>query len=158
MSTEAPGVAVHATAVAVDGDALVIRGPSRSGKSTLALALLALSRPERPIRLVGDDRVLLRRRGARLLASPHPRIAGLIERRGCGILSLPYSADVPVLALVDLAPAVGRDLDGRAFPSLALGDRGEWDGRAARVLLWVATLPVRSGAKHGGGIIARPED
>ena len=153
-----PRAAIHATAVAVAGDALVIRGPSRSGKSSLALALVAHSRPERPIRLVGDDRVLLHRRGPDVLASPHPRIAGRIEHRGCGILSLPYCSEVPVLGLVDLAPAAGCDLSGQNFPRLLLVDHREWDARAARVLSWIATLAARPRAKDGGEFIVQPED
>ncbi len=148
MPTEAK--AIHATAIAIDGWALAIRGPSRSGKSTLALALLACSRPGRAIHLVGDDRVLLRHEGGAVLVSPHPRIAGLIERRGCGILSLPYRGDVPLAGLVDLAPAAACDAVAGNFPTLTLVDSGTWDSRAARVLGWAETLPAHSRVKTLG--------
>ncbi len=149
--------AIHATAVALGDAALVIRGPSRSGKSTLALALLAAAPSPYPICLVGDDRVLLRRTAGRLLVSPHPRIAGLIEQRGHGILARCHCGDVPVAGIVDLQPATACDLAGENFPHLVLvGD--DWSCRAARVLRWAATLPAQSGAKAEAGSFARAKD
>ena len=147
MSTEPPATAIHATAVAVDGRALVIRGPSRSGKSSLALALIARSRPGHPILLVGDDRVLLRRRGPAVLVSPHPRIAGLIERREHGIVALPFRSGVPVCGIIDLAPATACDLADQNFPALALVNKQNWNDRPDRVLTWAATLPAQCRAK-----------
>lgn len=158
MSIERQIAAIHATAVTLQGRALVIRGPSRSGKSSLALALIAASRADRPILLVGDDRLLLHRRGSAVLASPHPRIAGLIECRKRGILSTAYSCDVPVLGIVDLAPATTCDLAGQNFPALALVNRKEWSQRPARVLAWVATLSAQSGAKNARGSLRPFED
>ena len=156
MSTEGAS-AIHATAVALGNAALIIRGPSRSGKSTLAFALLARSEPQRPVCLVGDDRVLLRRAAGRLLVSPHPRIAGLIERRGYGILALPHRGDVPVAGIVDLQPATTCDLAGENFAHLVLV-ADDWSGRAARVLCWAATLPAQSEAKAEAGSFVRAKD
>ena len=45
---------VHATAIAIDGKGVLLRGPSGSGKSDLALRLLEAGGV-----LVGDDRVAL---------------------------------------------------------------------------------------------------
>ena len=50
---------LHATCVAVDGRGLLILGPSGSGKSALALQLIALG-----AQLVADDRTRVSRRGA----------------------------------------------------------------------------------------------
>ena len=70
---------VHASTVAADGRAVLITGPSGSGKSDLALRLL-----DRGFTLVSDDQTIVRRDGDRLLASPPPNIAGKLEIRESG--------------------------------------------------------------------------
>lgn len=118
LTREKPwGEAVHATAVALAGRGLLIFGPSGSGKSSLALALIAGSTARCPIRLVGDDRILLTQGPHGLVARPHPRIAGFIERRGLGIVSVPFVASAPVVAIIDLGlttlpPILGQNLRG----------------------------------------------
>lgn len=83
---------VHsASAVAIGGRAILIEGPPGSGKSALALALI-----DRGATLIGDDGVCLDVGGERLLASPPPNIAGLIELRNVGLLTMPTAAQVPV--------------------------------------------------------------
>lgn len=91
---------VHATTVALGGKAVVIRGPSGSGKSDLGVRLI-----DQGALLVADDQTLLSRRDDTLLAAPPPTIAGLIEVRGVGIVRMPFCADVPVGLVVDLVPA-----------------------------------------------------
>ena len=95
-------VLVHATAVLVEGAGVLIRGPSGSGKSDLALRLI-----EAGARLVADDRTtLVRARDAVIARAPAP-IAGLLEVRGLGIRRLPRShllAQARVVLLVDLVP------------------------------------------------------
>ncbi|MDR9394038.1 HPr kinase/phosphorylase [Roseovarius sp. SYSU LYC5161] len=88
---------VHASCVAVAGRGVLIRGASGSGKSALALQLMALGAA-----LVADDRTRLWRDGSRVLAGCPPRIAGLIEARGVGLLSADASGPVPVALIVDL--------------------------------------------------------
>jgi hypothetical protein len=108
----------------------------------LALALIARSTPMWPILLVGDDRVLVSRAGDRLYVAPHPRIAGLIERRGTGILSLPYCDHAPIGGLVDLGePQTGRLLD-IDIEHLAVDPTLCWDARPAHVLSWFAETNV----------------
>src|SRR5687768_2862944 len=95
--------ALHASTVAIGGRAVLISGPSGSGKSDLALRLL-----DRGFTLVSDDQTLLRREGERLIASPPPNIAGKLEVRGIGIVDIEHSADVPVALLVELTSDIQR--------------------------------------------------
>ncbi len=86
---------VHATAIAIGAGGILISGRSKAGKSHLAEALLALARAEGlEALLVGDDRVGLISEAGGIVAMPHPAIAGLIERRGTGILTVPHRAEV----------------------------------------------------------------
>jgi serine kinase of HPr protein (carbohydrate metabolism regulator) len=115
---------VHASAVLVGESAVLIRGPSGAGKSRLALDLLALAEAGRlPFaRLVGDDRVALAAAGGRLLASPAPTIAGLIELRGAGILTVPFEPLAVVELVVDLASEDGNRLpEAAAIRTTVLG-------------------------------------
>lgn len=86
-----------ATCVAIHGRALLIEGPSGSGKSMLALELI-----DRGAVLVGDDGVTLIARQGQLFASPPPRIAGLLEVRNLGLLTFPTTQEVPVALVLRL--------------------------------------------------------
>ena len=91
---------LHATAVAIDGRAVLLSGPSGSGKSDLALRLI-----DAGARLVADDQSELRREGDLLLARAPATIAGLFEVRGLGILRLDALAEAPVGLVADLMAA-----------------------------------------------------
>jgi len=89
---------LHATCVAVEGRGCLITGPSGSGKSALALQMMALG-----ARLVADDRVTLSLRNGALWATCPPALRGMIEARGLGLLNAdPLEGAEPVLT-VDLA-------------------------------------------------------
>jgi serine kinase of HPr protein (carbohydrate metabolism regulator) len=96
---------IHASAVLADARALLIRGPSGSGKSRLALALLqAAQAGHLPFaRLVADDRAHVEAINGRLLVRPAPALAGLLELRGSGIHKLDFEAVAAVGLVVDLA-------------------------------------------------------
>jgi HPr kinase/phosphorylase len=96
---------VHASAVLIGARAVLIQGPSGSGKSRLALALLTAEHPARLpfVRLVADDRVLLAAEHGRLLARSVPTLAGLIEVRGLGIRRVPFEP----LAVIGLVVELG---------------------------------------------------
>lgn len=94
---------VHASSVAIDGRAVLITGPSGSGKSDLALRLL-----DRGFALLSDDQTIVRRDGDRLIASAPPQIAGKLEVRGIGILDVDWVTDVPVALLVELKSDIQR--------------------------------------------------
>ena len=95
---------IHATAVLIGAHAVLIRGPSGSGKSRLALDLIQC-RALPFTRLVGDDRVHVEAVSARLLVRPAPALAGLLEVRGLGIRQVPYEPVAQVRLIVDLAAA-----------------------------------------------------
>lgn len=110
----------NATCVAMEGRGLLIEGPPGSGKSSLALALI-----DRGAVLVGDDGMVLETREGRLWAAPPPHIAGKLEIRGVGIVTLPTSS-APLCLALDLAAKAARlpesatrTIAGISLPSLA---------------------------------------
>ena len=123
---------LQASAVAIAGRALLITGKPGSGKSSLALALI-----DRGASLIGDDGVSLSlREDGSLLASPPPNIAGMLELRGVGIVTL-ETAEAPVALLLDLDASperlpesiATRELLGQAVPAIA------FDGGSAHAAL-----------------------
>lgn len=89
---------LHASCVAIDGQAVLIEGSSGSGKSDLALRLI-----DRGARLVSDDYTRLVRNGAGLMAQPPDTIAGKIEVRGLGIVEMDHLDQAPVRLIVMLS-------------------------------------------------------
>jgi energy-coupling factor transporter ATP-binding protein EcfA2 len=88
---DAAAVNIHATAVVVGEVGLLITGPSGSGKSALALAIInACSSHGTFARLVADDRVWITVKAGRVIARAPAPIAGLIEIRGTGVVPLPH--------------------------------------------------------------------
>jgi serine kinase of HPr protein (carbohydrate metabolism regulator) len=90
-------IRVHGTCIALDGEGVLLRGPSGSGKSDLALRLIDAGAV-----LVADDQTELRRRGDAVIASAAAAIAGKLELRGVGILSCASLAEAPLRLVVDL--------------------------------------------------------
>jgi serine kinase of HPr protein (carbohydrate metabolism regulator) len=94
---------VHASTVAIEGRAILITGPSGSGKSDLTLRLL-----DRGFVLVSDDQTIVKRDGDRLVASPPPTIAGKLEIRGIGVVEMDIVIDQPVALIVELTSEIQR--------------------------------------------------
>ncbi len=92
---------VHATTIAIGDRAVLLRGPSGSGKSDLALRLI-----DAGARLVSDDQSQLWREGEVVLVRAPGPIAGLIEARGVGIMKLD---SLPVARLALIADLVAPD-------------------------------------------------
>lgn len=103
---------IHASAVKVGDRAVLIRGPSGSGKSRLAFDLILAGRSGQlpPAILVGDDRVHLVTTGQEVWVRPAPALAGLIEIRGLGIRSCDFVSEARVALLVDLMAGDGARL------------------------------------------------
>jgi HPr kinase/phosphorylase len=101
------GASVHASAVLVGNRAVLIRGPSGSGKSRLAFDLVLAGRSGQIPQavLVGDDRVHLEAGQGQLVVRPAPALAGLIEIRGLGIRHCDFAEEAIVGLVVDLAAA-----------------------------------------------------
>ena len=98
---------VHASAVRVGDRAVLIRGPSGSGKSRLAFDLILAGRSQQipTAILVGDDRVHLVTSGGNLMVRPARELAGLIEIRGLGIRRIDHADEAIVGLVVDLVAA-----------------------------------------------------
>lgn len=118
---------LHATAVALrtasGWRAVLLRGPSGSGKSDLALRLVGAG----AWRLVGDDRLEIWRSGDGLFAAPPARLVGALEVRGVGLMAGPSLDLARISLIVDCAEPPQRlpeprheSFFGVALPVLAL--------------------------------------
>ena len=100
-------LSLHATCIIIGERGVLIRGASGSGKSQLALKLMRRARLlHRFSALVSDDRTLVSlyqgKSGNHLIARPHPDIAGLIERRGTGLVKVTHESCARIDLVIDL--------------------------------------------------------
>jgi len=93
---------IHASAVAIDGRGILIRGRSGSGKSALVVGLI--DRDPATTRLVADDRVVLTLADGHLVATAPASLAGKLEVRGIGIVEIPALSSCSIALVVDIAP------------------------------------------------------
>jgi len=100
---DAPSETVHASTIAIDGRAVVITGPSGSGKSDLALRLL-----DRGFTLVSDDQTIVTRQGDQVIATAPPSVVGKLEVRGIGIIEMETVTDVPIAIMIELTSEIQR--------------------------------------------------
>ena len=115
--------------VAIGKRALLIEGPSGSGKSGLALMLI-----DRGAQLIGDDSVLLEVDRGRLIARPHPNTRGLLEVRNLGLLEMPVGEEAIVslvIRLDDAAPRYVERAETVRIQGIALPLLGLWPGSPA---------------------------
>lgn len=88
---------IHASCVALNGRAVLIIGASGSGKSGLALQLLAFG-----CDLIADDRTELRLTEQDLWVLAPQKLAGLIEARHMGLLKADFLDRARLQLVVDL--------------------------------------------------------
>ena len=159
-------VILHATTVArfsASGwTGVLIRGPSGSGKSDLALRLLATG-----WRLVADDRTVVWVSGGRLWGRAPRSLAGLIEARFVGVAPAPALELAPIVLAVTLTgpdetldripePAVTEILD-VALPELklaALQEGAPAKLAAALTMLGRGEHPAYLAGARGPGALA----
>jgi serine kinase of HPr protein (carbohydrate metabolism regulator) len=101
---------VHSTTVALAGRGVMLRGPSGSGKSELALRLMeqmgtGLGRVNLKANLVADDQTEVFERKTRLWVRCPRTISGQMEMRGLGIFTVKPAKSCPLALVVDLCPA-----------------------------------------------------
>jgi HPr kinase/phosphorylase len=142
---------VHASAVLVGERAVLIRGPSGSGKSRLAFELILAGRSGQvpPAILVGDDRVRLDTSAGNLIVRPVRELAGLIEIRGLGIRRIEHVEEAVVGLVADLeardaerlpaTESLTTAIEGVSLPRIPLNLRG------SPLLLVVAALTTTDG-------------
>lgn len=105
---------IHATAIAVGASGVIIKGASGRGKSSLALRALARA-PNAflgdAVLLIADDQVEITRNGTVLRATVPAAIAGQLEVRGVGIVSVPClqgGADIRLIVRLTDAAKIER--------------------------------------------------
>lgn len=88
---------IHATAIVVGDRGLLFVGPSGIGKSMMAFNCLSIARRQN-VRslLVADDQVFVSRDSNRIVATCPPAIAGMIELRGSGIVTMDHITTAPM--------------------------------------------------------------
>lgn len=125
---------VHATAVVIDGQGLLLTGASGSGKSDLAMRLI-----DRGAKLLCDDYCDILDSDDAPLIVAKPAIAGLIELRGVGIVQMPHVACAPLALVLQLGKAPERLPDDQQRIALA-----GWSVPAFALAPFEASAPLKA--------------
>ena len=113
---------VHGTGLVLGEVGVLLRGPSGAGKSVLALSLLdRWTDRGQPSFLVSDDRVDITLGDHELIMAAPPRLGGLIELRGRGIVARPQQASTRLHLVIDLVEDFARMLEEEEFTTDLLG-------------------------------------
>jgi serine kinase of HPr protein (carbohydrate metabolism regulator) len=142
---------IDGVAVAIDNQAVLLRGPSGSGRSDLALRLI-----DEGAKLISDEQVELHREGDRLLigcpAVMPSELKGVIEARGVGLVAVPHvDRFVPLTWVVEMA-------DAAEIERMPAAETAEYLGIAAPLLKLdpfavSATAKLRLAVRSGPGHI-----
>lgn len=141
---------IHGSCVARDAKAVLLLGPSGSGKSDLALRLIG-----RGWDLVADDQVLVE---GEVISAP-PALRGMLEVRGLGIFqSVAFAEGARLALVVDLVAREGvvrlpvaRRCDRLGVPRIALHG---FDASACDKLGWALDAALGTRAQHAGAFAA----
>jgi HPr kinase/phosphorylase len=124
---------IHGTAVKIGGYAVLLVGPSGSGKSDLALRLI-----DRGATLIGDDAVKLHNGVDALFIRASGSSENRIEVRGVGIFDMESKPECPLRLLVELGA------DGERLPvSWPLRDLNGWSIPMLRLDAFRASAPIK---------------
>jgi len=142
---------IDGVAVAIDSQAVILRGPSGSGRSDLALRLI-----DEGAQLISDEQVELHREGERLLvgipAAMPAELRGVIEARGVGLVAVPHvDRFMPLAWVIDMASAA-------EIERMPAAETAEYLGVAAPLLKLdpfavSATAKLRLAVRSGPGHI-----
>jgi len=142
---------IDGVAVAIDSQAVILRGPSGSGRSDLALRLI-----DEGAQLISDEQVELHREGERLLvgipAAMPAELRGVIEARGVGLVAVPHvDRFMPLAWVIDMAGAA-------EIERMPAAETAEYLGVAAPLLKLdpfavSATAKLRLAVRSGPGHI-----
>lgn len=152
-----PRVNIHATGLVLRSTGIILRGPSGAGKSILALALIdEWEARGLAAKLVSDDRVDIEATSSGLVMHAPATIEGLIELRGRGIVSRPFTRKAPLHLVVDMVDTLERmveedelttSIEGVAIARCPVPRAGIVDSRHQLLLIREAlrTLPTSRG-------------
>ncbi len=104
---------LHASCVAVNGRGVLIIGASGTGKSVLALQLIAYGAA-----LIADDQTQITLQDQQLIASCPPQLSGMIEARGVGLLHSDPRPSTQISLVVDLDQTETQRLPPKRITSL----------------------------------------
>lgn len=145
---------IHGTLIVIGEKGVLITGASGTGKSTLALKLLAACQAAGTFaRLVSDDQVLLEGHSDRLIGSAPAAIAGLVEVWGIGPTRIAHEKaggiDLVVqLVPQDKAPRMNEEtvmvLEGVRLPVVQLAERNV-EGSVLAIMALLSQGPFASG-------------
>ncbi len=135
--TPGAGGMIHATSVECAGNGVLILGQSGSGKSALALELMAYGAS-----LVADDKTKVTVDEGRLVASAPATIQGKIEARFVGILHARDAGPTPIALVVDMDREEGQRLPphreiillGKSLPLLHYSTRRHFPAAILQIL------------------------
>ncbi len=96
---------IHATSIAWQGRAALLLGPSGSGKSSIALQMMAFG-----CDLIADDRCDVNRIDNGLFVRCPDALLGKIEARRFGILNCAFAEQASLICAVDLSKPEGKRL------------------------------------------------
>ncbi len=148
-------ITLHASAVVLDGLAVLLRGPSGIGKSDLALRLL-----DEGASFLADDYVELHANDEHIRIQAPEKIRGLLEVHGLGIVKRPALDGAPLGLVCDLVPASLIDRMPKRLHLLRLDDiEGapiiQLDGRTASATARIRQLVAMIRDNPGEPVINR---